>query len=296
LSQNVLIEFSEALKTRAEEARGSVAAILGRRRPLSAIVWRDDLLVTSAQSLRRRERYEIATSTGVAEATLAGEDPATNVALLKLAAPLKANTLAARAPVTGELALVYGANRSGELRAKLGVVSAVGEAWHSSRGGLIDHRIGLDVDLRWPDEGGPAFGADGSLIGMTTFGPFGRAIAIPTATIERIVPLLEKDGRIARGWLGIALQPVAVPEAFRGEDGQTSALMAMSVEANGPAAKAGVLAGDIVLSVDGQTTERFRKIVSRLGPESVGKNVELRIVRGGAVQTLPLTVEARPAS
>src|SRR5258708_37398859 len=78
---------------------------------------------------------------------------------------------------------------------------------------------------------------------MSTFGQRGQVIAIPTSTIERIVPLLLKDGRIARGWLGVALQAVAVPDALRESAGQSSGLMVMSVVEDGPAARAGIVAG-----------------------------------------------------
>jgi S1-C subfamily serine protease len=129
---------------------------------------------------------------------------------------------------------------------------------------------------------------------MSTFGPYRRVIAIPASTLERVVPILVQDGHIARGWLAIDLQPVAIPEAFRGEIGQSAGLMATSVKVGGPAAKAGVLAGDILVSVDGKATQRFRNVLSRLDSDSVGRHIELRVIRSGAVQTLSLTVEARP--
>jgi len=96
---------------------------------------------------------------------------------------------------------------------------------HSSRGGLIDRRIVLDVSLGRREEGGPVFDATGGCLGMSTFGPRGQVIAIPTATIERVVPLLLKHGRVARGWLGVALQAVAVPDALRETADQSSGLM-----------------------------------------------------------------------
>src|SRR6202045_1320419 len=113
--------------------------------------------------------------------------------------------------VTSEQALPIGANGAGGVSARLGLVNLAGPEWHSSRGGLIDRRIVLDVRLAHREEGGPVFDATGNCLGMSTFGPRGQVIAIPTATIERIVPQLLKDGRVARGWLGVALQALAVP-------------------------------------------------------------------------------------
>jgi S1-C subfamily serine protease len=131
---------------------------------------------------------------------------------------------------------------------------------------------------------------------MSTFGPRGQVIVIPTATIERIVPLLLRDGRIARGWLGVALQAVAVPDALREAADQSSGLMVMSVVEGGPAAQAGIVAGDIILSVDGTSTHRFRKIARLFGSESIGRKADLRIIRGGTVITVQTTIAERQAA
>jgi S1-C subfamily serine protease len=131
---------------------------------------------------------------------------------------------------------------------------------------------------------------------MSTFGPRGQVLVIPAATIDRIVPTLLKDGRVARGWLGVALQAVAVPDALRETVDQSSGLMVMSVVENGPAAQAGIVAGDIILSVDGTSTRRFRKIARHFGSESIGRKAELRVIRSGAVITVKTTIAERPAA
>src|SRR5439155_26819368 len=127
--------------------------------------------------------------------------------------------------------------------ARLGLVNLAGSEWHSSRGGLIDRRIVLDLRLAAREEGGPVFDAAGACLGMSTFGPRGQVIAIPTATIERVVPMLLKDGRVARGWLGVALQAVAVPDALRETAEPSTGLRVVSVVEDGPAAQAGIVAG-----------------------------------------------------
>src|SRR5207237_2607243 len=121
------------------------------------------------------------------------------------------------------------------------------------------------------EEGGPVFDAAGACLGMSTFGPRGQVIAIPTATIERVVPMLLKDGRVARGWLGVALQAVAVPDALRETAEQSTGLLVMSVVEDGPAAQAGIVAGDIVLIVDGSSPQPFRNLARPFGADSIGR-------------------------
>ena len=219
-------------------------------------------------------------------ARFAGRDPATNIAILRPAEPIAAPSIAAGEAHTGAVALAIGADGTGGASARLGLVNLAGAEWHSSRGGLIDRRIVLDLRLARREEGGPVFDAAGACLGMSTFGPRGQVIAIPTATIERIVPLLLKDGRIARGWLGVALQAVAVPDALRETAGQSSGLMVMSVVEDGPAAQARIVAGDIILSVDGTSTHRLRKIARHFGSDSIGRKADLRLIRSGAVITV----------
>jgi S1-C subfamily serine protease len=152
----------------------------------------------------------------------------------------------------------------------------------------------LDLALGRAEEGGPVLDASGRLLGISTFGPRGRVLVIPAATIERVLPALLKDGRVARGWLGVGLQPVAVPDPLREQAGAPGGAMVMSIAPDGPAAKAGIVAGDIVLSVNGTPAQRLRRIVAELS--SIGSTAELRLIRGGMVLTVQATIEARPAA
>jgi S1-C subfamily serine protease len=178
----------------------------------------------------------------------------------------------------------------------MGLVNFVGPEWHSHAGGRIDARITLDMRLAPAEEGGPALSVAGDRLGITTFGPRGRALVIPASTIEAVIPLLLQHGRVVRGWLGVAFRRVAVPDPLQAQAGQSSGLMVLSLAEAGPATKAGVMPGDIVLSVDGAPTTAVRRIVPRLGPDSVGRAVDIRLFRGGALVTLQAAIEARPAA
>jgi S1-C subfamily serine protease len=295
---DLLAQFSNALATRVEAAKNAVVAIrLAHGRHLTGMAWRSDIVVASEQSLPRKDDFELVAAGGsVLTAKIAGRDPSTNIAILRLAEPMASPSITAGEARTGAVALAIGADGAGGASARLGLVNLVGPEWHSSRGGLIDRRIVLDVSIGRREEGGPVFDAGGGCLGMSTFGPRGQVIAIPTATIERVVPQLDKDGRIARGWLGVALQAVAVPDALRESADQSSGLMVMSVVEGGPAAQAGIVAGDIILSVDGTPAHRFRKIARHFGADSIGRKADLRLIRSGAVMTVQTTIAERHAA
>jgi S1-C subfamily serine protease len=175
------------------------------------------------------------------------------------------------------------------------MVHAIGGAWHSMAGGRIDALIQLDCRLGI-DEGGPVLCLDGSLLGMSTSGPRRRTIVIPTATLARVVDPLLADGRIARGWLGVGLQPVMIPEGFRQSAGRDSGLMVVSLAPSAPAETAGVLPGDILLDIDGAPVSRPRALALLLGPDRIGQAVTIRLLRAGVVQSVGVTVAARPAA
>jgi S1-C subfamily serine protease len=295
---DLLSQFSNAVAARADAAKNAVVAIrLAHGRHITGMVWQSGVVVASEQSLPRKDEFELVAPGGsLTTAGIAGRDPSTNIAILRPAAPPASPSVAAGAAQTGAIALAIGADGSGGTSARLGLVNLAGPEWHSSRGGLIDRRIVLDVGLARREEGGPVFDAAGRCLGMSTFGPRGQVIVIPTATIERIVPLLLKDGHIARGWLGVALQAVAVPDALRETAEQSSGLMVMSVVEGGPAAQSGILAGDIILSVDGTSTHRFRRMAKLFGSDSIGRKADLRLIRSGAVMTVQTTIAERKAA
>jgi S1-C subfamily serine protease len=293
---NLLGALSDVLAARFAAARHSVAAVrLSERAHLGAVLWRHDVLVTSEQSLPDRDALEAVLADGsCVTGKPAGRDPATNVALIRLDKAAHAPTLSASVTQVGALVMAAGADGGGRPSARLGMVNAVGPEWHSMRGGRIEARIQLDIRLAASEEGGPAFDAAGGWLGMTTFGPRGQILVIPAATIERIAPALLASGHVPRGWLGVALRPVAIPDELRSAAGEATGLMVMSLSPEGPAAKAGIVPGDIMVSVDGTSARRLRSVLARLGSDSVGKSVALRVIRGGAVIAVEATITERP--
>jgi S1-C subfamily serine protease len=292
-----LIElFSAGLADRIAAAASFTVGIHTGKRPTSGILWRPDVVVASEQMLPDDASLQIVHAGQTLGATLAGRDPSTNVAVLKLETPLSGMLPAAAEPVrVGALTLVVGADQAGNATGRLAMVHALGEAWQSMAGGRIDALIRLQTGLG-ADEGGPVLSLSGHLIGMSTSGPRRRTIIIPAATLSRVIDPLLTDGRIARGWLGIGLQPVVIPDNFRQTAERDSGLMVVGLAGGGPSEAAGVLPGDIVLDIDGAPAGRPRGLAASLGPDRIGQSVLLRILRAGAVQTLSVTIAARPAA
>jgi S1-C subfamily serine protease len=297
-SADVLTQLSDAICARAEAAKNSVVAIrLGEDGHLTGTVWQSGVVVVSEQALPRKDEFELVAPDGSSlPARLAGRDASTNVAILKTAESTAAPALTVADARAGTIALAIGADGAGGASARLGIINLVGGEWHSRRGGLIDRRIILDMQLASREEGGPVFDAAGGCLGISTFGPHGRVIVIPHATLARVVPQLVRDGRVSRGWLGVALHAVAVPDALREGADQNGGMMVMSVMENGPAAQAGIVAGDIILSVDGVAAHRFRKLARYFGSDSIGRRADVRLIRGGAVITVQTTITERNAA
>lgn len=293
---DLLAQLSNALAARAAAVEGAIVAIrLPDERHLSGTVWQPEVVVASEQSLPKRDDFELVVAGGSAVAArVVGRDPGTNIALLRLAQPISRSPLHSGEARAGALVLAFGADADGGATVRMGVVNLAGPEWASLAGGRIDKRIVLDLHLARAEEGGPVLDATGALLGISTFGPRAQVLVIPAATIDRIVPSLLQDGHIARGWLGVALHPVAVPDALRDQAGQSSGLMVMSIVEGGPAAKAGIVAGDIVLTVNGMPTRSFRKLATRLATDGIGRQADLRVIRGGTIHSLQATIEARP--
>jgi S1-C subfamily serine protease len=287
MTTTLLSDLSNALAALVESAGRSVISIRSGRWRSSGFAWRPSLIVAADEALADEDTAEVTLPGGVlATARVAGRDPTTDVALLRLTdltlSPLALDAAPARA---GALVTVVG-GREGGPAAALGSVAYAGPAWSSLRGGRIDARIELDVRLRHASEGGVVLDAEGRGLGMAVSGPRRRTLVIPAATIERAARLLEKHGRIPRGYLGVALESVQVGEGKRG-------LMIMRVDADSPAAKDGLLQGDVIVGLNGHALEGARGLLQSLGPDSVGRPLVFSILRAGAPLAVTVTIGER---
>ena len=298
--ESPLVALSNELASLAEKVAPSVVAIHGRRHtPSSGVQWRKDLIVTAEHALRRDEEITITLSKSESvKARLVGRDPGTDLALLSadgLSVPAVQTGDASKLRV-GDVALVVGRSPNSGPNASMGIISAVSGPWRTWRGGELDQYIRLDANIFSGSSGGAVVDFRGTAIGIATSALSRVAgLAIPASTVNRVIDWLLEKGTVPRGYIGVGLQPVPVPESFQKNLSikNTSGLMVLSVEPDGPADKSGILIGDILLDIEGKTTEDVENLQSILVGEKVGKAVAMKIIRGGKTKEVTVTVGER---
>ncbi|WP_426611119.1 S1C family serine protease [Bradyrhizobium sp. McL0616] len=280
-----LSSLSSALADVVARTAPSVISVHSHRSRATGFVWKSGLIVTADEALADEGEVGIGLADGrTVAATITGRDHTTDIALLRADTGIAPVKLATTVPALGTLSVVVATNRDTP-SATLGMVSLSGKSWRSLRGGDIDARIELDVRLRPSQEGGLALDAAGDAFGMAVLGPR-RVLVIPTATIERVAAQLETRGRIARGYLGLGLQPVRLDDGL--------GAMVMNVDKTGPSAAAGIRQGDVIVAVNDQKLSGVRALLRTLGPASVGTVVDVAVRRGGEPIGFKVMIGERP--
>jgi S1-C subfamily serine protease len=298
---SVLTSFSQELATIAERAGQSVVTVFGRpRQPSSGIHWRKGVVVTAEHTIRREDEISVLLPDGKrVAAKLAGRDPGRDTAILKIDADLPAPAFADAANLKlANLVLALGRTRAGNLVASSGIIGGLSGEWRSWRGGRIDQAIRLDLALYPGFSGGPLLNVDGKVVGMNTKGlGRGRAVTLPSSTVNRSVDELLEKGHIARPYLGIAMQPVAVPEKLRSKMKSPSpaGLMVLHVEPGAPADRAGILLGDVIVELDGRPALDTDNLWDILATAHAGDKFDATVVRGGTLLSVSITLGERPA-
>ncbi len=295
-----LLDLSNSLANIVDEAGNAVVAInAGTRVSPSGIHWRNSFIVTSDESLPRYDEITVTLSDGrTAPVTLLGHDSSTDIAVFKLqdveipVAKIGDSTTLK----VGHLVLGLARSSEGDLRSAMGVISVIRGNWRSMNGGNIDQFIRPDMTLYRGFAGGPLVDASGYVVGMNTSGRRGTALTIPVTTIERVVNQLVDKGRISRGYLGVGMQPVHLPNNLKTTLNLTSAtgVIIVNVETSGPAEKAGLLLGDVLLTFDGVNVSDTTDVLAMLNSSTIGKTVKLQVIRGGMLVELAVAIAERP--
>ncbi len=193
------------------------------------------------------------------------------------------------------MVLAIGRRPKSGVTASYGIISAIGEGFRTWTGGRIDVGLRLDLSPYRGFSGGALIDSQGRVIGINTSGPHRGVLTLPNTTVDRVVTQLLEKGHIARGYIGVGVQPVEITESLRRSAGvkQESGLLLLMVSPGGPAEKAGLLVGDILLTVNDSAVSDPRELQAALDSESVGKQLKIAILRGGKPSEVTLTVAER---
>lgn len=261
MTENIWAILSNQLADTAAAVGQSVVAVHGRRHPSSGILWSNDSVVTANHTLRRDDEISVIVGPDKSvSARVVGRDPRTDLAVLHLQQPADApqgrwgNAANLR---VGELVMALGRTWRGNVVASSGIVSGLMGAWRTWRGGELDQFIRADLTMYPGFSGGALVNAQGEILGLNTAGLHRSNITVPAATVERVTKELLEKGRIERPYLGLAMQAVPITESLRSKlnlkarDG----LLIAHVEPGSPADKGGVLLGDVLTEIAGNSVE-----------------------------------------
>ena len=294
-----LVNLSNELAATVERAAASIVAVHARRGVgSSGISWRDNLILTSSEGVRAEEGIKLLLPDGrVSTARLRGRDSGTDLAVLETdASGLPALEFAGDVAFkAGQLAIAVGRTANTGPIASFGIISGVSAEWKTWRGGKLDPFVRLDISAYPTLSGGAALDASGKLIGLVSTGLSRSSVfAVTGSTIDRIAGKLSQQGYVSRGFLGVALQPVALPPETKEKLKQDSGIMLLGIEPDGPGAMGGLILGDVLVAADGRPLAQADALAELLEGTPAGQVVKFQVLRAGAVQELDVRIGERP--
>lgn len=295
---NPLTDFSNGLTAAVEKGGASTILVDARKRyPASGIAYADDLVLTADHVVTREDNIKVLLPDGKSiSATIAGRDPGSDLAILKLAEKALTAAKTSDSIKVGQLVLALGRPNDAGMQASWGIVTAISGPTRTFRGGLLDEYIQTETTPYPGFSGGPLINTDGEVLGLNTSGlTRGSSLTIPVKVAWRIADALAQHGTVKRGYLGVRTQPVDVPESARAalKREQSHGLLVLWLEEGGPAEKAGLLVGDILVAVSGQPVGDADDLFAALGSDTVGKSIAVEVLRGGRPETVTVTVGER---
>ena len=273
----------------------SVVQVEGQGRPASGLVYGDDVVITTARAVGESEHPRVRAAGGEAiDAEIAGWDPATRLVVLKAPGLQLPAVTAGELPRVGEMAIALARSWSNAITATAGLVSVIGGPLRTGRRRAIEQVIRTSAPMHEGFAGGALLGTDGRLLGVTTAASIrGFGVVIPAGLAWSTAAEVLRRGTLKRGYLGIAAQPARVSERQKGAAGVDRALLVVDVKPGTPADEAGLLVGDLLLSVDGHILSSPDELFDLLVGDRVGKSVGARVLRGGIVTDLAVTAAER---
>ncbi|HEX4293638.1 MAG TPA: Do family serine endopeptidase, partial [Rhizomicrobium sp.] len=260
---------------------------------------RDGYIVTNNHVVDGAEKITVRATDGhELKARLVGQDPATDIAVIKVIGddfPYVSFEDRAQ-PRVGDWVVAVGNPFGLSNSVTAGIVSSIGRDIGS---GPYTDFIQIDAPINRGNSGGPTFDLRGQVIGMNSmiFSPSGGSVgigfAIPASTIRDVIEQLEAHGHVARGWLGVEIQSITPEIASSLGMTEPKGAIIASVVPDGPAAKAGLKQGDVVLSVNGKQVEDSRDLSRRVAALTAGTTASLTVDRGGKIETITAHIAPR---
>lgn len=298
MTTSALTELSDALAAAVERAGASTVLVNARRRlPASGIAWAEGAILTSDHVLEREDDITVVLPDGSEiEATIAGRDPGSDLAVLRVSATLQPAELVPEGEAKpGNIVLAVGRPSEDGPMASLGVISALGGPWRTFRGAQVGGYIRTDTTFFPGFSGGPLVDTRGRVVGINS-SRLGRGagLTIPAHAAVAIAQDLLQRGRVRRAYLGISSQQARLPEALAARlNGQQTGLLIVAVEPGSPAGEAGLLLGDILVAFAGSATPDTDALQSLLGSERAGQPAAASILRGGEPRDITINVGER---
>jgi len=294
---NPLTDFSQGISSAVEMGGAGTVLVDARKRyPASGIAYAADLVLTADHVVTREDIKLILPDGKSLPAAVAGRDPGSDLALLKLADKALTPAKTSIEVKVGQLVLALGRPNSAGMQASWGIVTAIAGPARTHRGGLLDEYIQTETTPYPGFSGGPLVNTEGEVLGLNTSGLTpGSSLTIPVKVAWRIADELVKHGSVKRGYLGVRTQPVEIPEAARKslQREQSSGLLVLWLEENGPAQKGGLFVGDTLVAVGGQPVSDPDDLFAALNSETVGKSIAVEVLRGGKPESVNVTVGER---
>jgi S1-C subfamily serine protease len=296
---NTFTNFSDAMADAVEKAAPFVVSVDGRHRfPASGILYAADLILTANHVIEREENIRVILADGKeVAAEVAGRDPSSDLAVLKLAESVEGIAEPFEGEMrVGEFVLALGRHSTKGIEASLGVVSFVNGPVRSHRGGLIERFIRTDAVPLPGFSGGALINSRGQIVGLNTSGlAHGTLLTLPTSVAWPTAQKLAEHGSIKRGYLGIRSQIVEIPETAYETLGreQKSGLLLVQVEEDSPSADSDLRVGDIIVGIGGEAVTDHDELATKLTGEIVGQAAKVNVLRVGELLNIEVTVGER---